>query len=66
MANFHEHTHVGETHGPNPMHEEDFQELHNEEEQMEMSALLRAPFITWHVAQDASQITPAWQMPTGF
>lgn len=58
-----EHTHVGETHGPNPMHE-DFQELHNEEEQTEMSALLLAPFITWHVAEDASQIAPAWQMPT--
>lgn len=56
---------MGKTHGPNPMHE-DFQELHNEKEQMEMSALLLAPFITWHVAEDASQIAPVWQMLTGF
>lgn len=57
-------THVGETRGPNPMHE-DLQELHKEEDQMELSALLLAPFITWHVAEDASQIAPAWQIPTG-
>jgi len=62
----HQSTHVGDTYGPKPMHEEDFQALHNEEEQMEMSALFLAPFITWHVAEDASQITLAWQMLTGF
>lgn len=46
------------------MHD-DSQELHNEVEQTEMSALLLAAFITCHVAEDASQITPAWQMLTG-
>lgn len=60
-----EHTRVGGTHGPNPMRE-DFQGLHSEGEQMALSALLRVPFITWQVAEDASQIAPAWQMLTGF
>lgn len=63
-----EHDPEGEEHGPDPTCG-DFQELHGGEEHMEISALLLAPFIPWHGAEDATRTRlqhPWGALPSGF